>query len=227
MVRAFALAESTGNPYDLAMALHFQGILSSLEQDAARAEEVGAKLLELSEENGFAYASDLARGTLGWAWAQRGRVAEGLVLMRQAWTNLAASGARVGITYGLTQLADSLAEGATLEAAFAAVDDALSGHPQEQVFRPETLRRRGQLRLRAGDPAHAAADFRDAFALARAMGAKAWELRSATSLARLLKDQGDPGAARSLLAPIHAGLQERGDRADLEEARMLLDQLGR
>jgi len=226
MARGFAFAENSQNPYDMAMALHFQGILSSCERDAARAEEVAAKLLALCDENGFSYASDLARGTLGWAWAHRGQVGEGLALMRQAWTSLSGSGARVGITYGLTQLAATQAMAATLDDAFVTIEDALTAHPQERVFRPETLRVRGDLQLKVADAARAAADFRDAFALARSMGAKAWELRAATSLAQLLQDQGDPGAARSLLAPIYAGLAECGDANDLEDARSLLDQLG-
>jgi class 3 adenylate cyclase len=226
MTRAFAFAENSQNPYDLAMALHFQGILSSLERDATRAEEVAAKLLALSDEHGFSYASDLARGTLGWAWAQRGELDEGLVLMRQAWTSLSGSGARVGITYGLTQLAATQGLAAPIDAAFVTIEDALTANPQERVFRPETLRARGDLQLKVPDAARAAADFRDAFALARSMGAKAWELRAATSLARLLQDQGDPGAARSLLAPIVAGLADDGDATDLEDARSLLNLLG-
>jgi tetratricopeptide (TPR) repeat protein len=178
---AFALAQGSRNPYDLAMALHFQGLLHACEQDAAKAEAVATRLLALSDENGFAYVADLARGTLGWSRGRRGAGEEGSVLLRQAWTSLAASGARVGMTFGLTQLAEALALAGRAAEALACIEDALSVNPQERVFRPETLRLRGELR-RAADSALAEADFREAIATAKAMGAVAWEQRASTSL---------------------------------------------
>jgi hypothetical protein len=47
------------------------------------------------------------------------------------------------------------------------------------------LRIRGELRLKQGQCELAEADSRDAIALARGIGANAWELRSTMSLARL------------------------------------------
>jgi DNA-binding winged helix-turn-helix (wHTH) protein/tetratricopeptide (TPR) repeat protein len=202
MARAFALAERSQNPYDLAIALHFQGILSSFEGDGVRAEEVAERLLALSEQNGFSYAADLARCTLGWARAQRGQVDQALTLIHGAWTNLEASGARVGITYVLAQMAMIQAEAASLQEALASLDEALSAHPQERVFRPEALRRRGDLQLRLGEPARAAADYQAALALARAMGARAWEQRAEASLEQLkVQDRQAPAAVADQRSP--------------------------
>jgi hypothetical protein len=39
--------------------------------------------------------------------------------------------------------------------------------------------------------------------IARQQGAKLWELRAATSLALLWRDQGKPAEARDLLAPVY------------------------
>jgi predicted ATPase len=55
--------------------------------------------------------------------------------------------------------------------------------------------------------------------------AKSWELRAATSLARLSRDQGKRGKARDLLAPIYGWFIEGFDTLDLKEARALLDEL--
>ena len=53
-----------------------------------------------------------------------------------------------------------------------------------------------------------------------------WELRTATSLARLWQQQGKWAKARALLAPIYAWFTEGFDTADLQEARALLEAFG-
>jgi predicted ATPase len=55
--------------------------------------------------------------------------------------------------------------------------------------------------------------------------AKSWELRAATSLARLWRDQGRRAEARDLLAPVYGWFTEGFDTADLKEAKGLLDEL--
>jgi predicted ATPase len=61
--------------------------------------------------------------------------------------------------------------------------------------------------------------------VARRQNAKSWELRAATSLARLRRQQGRPQEAVRLLAPILAWFTEGLDTADLKEAKTLLDEL--
>ena len=95
---------------------------------------------------------------------------------------------------------------------------------------PEVLRAGGERLLAAGGAppgpsvdtrARAEALFLRALALAREQGAAAWELRAATSLARLWWPARERG--RGLLAPIVAGLQGRHDGADLRAALGLLE----
>ena len=71
----------------------------------------------------------------------------------------------------------------------------------------------------------AAACFQQALTLARQRQAQAWELRAATSLARLWQQQGRPEAAHVLLAPVYGRFTEGFDTADLREAKALLDDL--
>ena len=61
--------------------------------------------------------------------------------------------------------------------------------------------------------------------VARQFGARLLELRLATSLARLWRDQGKHAEARDLLAPIHGWFTEGVDMPDLKEAKALLDVL--
>jgi predicted ATPase len=71
----------------------------------------------------------------------------------------------------------------------------------------------------------AEACFWQAVDTARHQQAKSLELRAAMSLSRLWQQQGKQDEARQLLAPIYGGFTEGFDTADLQEARVLLDEL--
>jgi class 3 adenylate cyclase len=70
------------------------------------------------------------------------------------------------------------------------------------------------------------ADYRTAIAEAQQSGARLFELKAATGLARLLRDQGDRAAARDTLAPIYHWFTEGLDTNPLIEAANLLRELG-
>jgi predicted ATPase len=65
----------------------------------------------------------------------------------------------------------------------------------------------------------------EALRVARRQQAKSYELRAATSLARLWRDQGKQRQARDLLAPIYGWFTEGFDTRDLKEAKALLGTL--
>ena len=71
----------------------------------------------------------------------------------------------------------------------------------------------------------AEAYFERALEVARQQQAKSWELRAATSLARLWRDQGKTVEARELLAPVYGWFTEGFDTRDLKEAKALLEEL--
>jgi predicted ATPase len=97
----------------------------------------------------------------------------------------------------------------------------------ERFYEAEIHRLKGELLLAAPAKASTAAEacFHKAIEIARSQKAKSWELRAATSLARLWRDQGKPDDARALLAPVYDWFTEGFDTADLEEAKALLDEL--
>jgi predicted ATPase/class 3 adenylate cyclase len=222
MSRAMRLTRKSRDPYAMAMALHFQGNLYWCLKAPQRVEAIANRLLSLSEKHGLGYASDLARVLLGWAKSELGCTAEGLELINQALAGFAAAGAKVAITYFLTMLAQAQARAGDAESGLRTVEKALAANPQELIWRACTLTCRGELRLKLGQPAMAEADFRGAIEMSRSLGHKAWQLRAATSLAKLLMRRSDHVAARESLVPVYSTFSEGFETPDLQEARLLL-----
>jgi predicted ATPase len=105
---------------------------------------------------------------------------------------------------------------------------ARSAHTGERRLIAELLRIKGELVLLAGAPeavATAEDHFRQALDWARRQGALSWELRAATSLARLWRDQHRVTEARALLGPVYGRFTEGFATADLREAKSLLQEL--
>ena len=75
------------------------------------------------------------------------------------------------------------------------------------------------------DAAKAQTYLERALEVSRAQQARSWELRAATSLARLWRDQGKRADAYDLLAPVYGWFTEGFDMRDLREAKALLDAL--
>jgi len=91
----------------------------------------------------------------------------------------------------------------------------------------EFLRLRGELHRSGpvGDRATAEQSYQEALAVAQRQQAKSLELRAATSLVRLWRDEGRRDEGHELLAPVYGWFTEGFDTVDLKEAKALLDQL--
>ena len=81
------------------------------------------------------------------------------------------------------------------------------------------------MRASAAARAQAERHFLRCLEFARGQGCRTIQLRAATSLARLWRDQGKRDEAYDLLASIHDWFTEGFDTADLKEARVMLDEL--
>ena len=88
-------------------------------------------------------------------------------------------------------------------------------------------RLRGEIEMLRDPPRRAEGEqfFREALEIARARGAKWWELRATMSLARLLRDTDRRDEARAMLAEIYDWFTEGFDTVGLKDARALLDEL--
>jgi predicted ATPase len=97
----------------------------------------------------------------------------------------------------------------------------------ERWWEAEFHRTAGEIELMAPerDAVRAQASFEHALEIARAQQACSFELRVATSLARLWRDQGRRADALDLLAPVYGRFTEGFDTPDLKEAKSLLAEL--
>jgi predicted ATPase len=139
-----------------------------------------------------------------------------------------------GRRYGLlTDYVISLAEGLAAtgrdEEALDTIDQAIARVERNRnlVSRPELLRVKAEILISAKNPDLLQAEhlLREAFDLASAQSCLGWELRIATSLAKLLVLQGRLNEARAALAPVFGRFSEGFDRQDLKTASELLSAL--
>jgi tetratricopeptide (TPR) repeat protein len=130
------------------------------------------------------------------------------------------------IAYYTALMAEAEQQHGAFADALETIKHAFQAKPDAPIFRPEIFRIRGELRFYREQKELAEADFREAIALARTMGANAWELRATVSLARLLRDTGRREEARTLLADIYNWFTEGFETADLIDAKSLLEELG-
>jgi predicted ATPase/DNA-binding winged helix-turn-helix (wHTH) protein len=127
---------------------------------------------------------------------------------------------------GLTELAEALGQTGRIAEALALIE-AEDAQSESGWLTPEMLRLKGELFLSQGAPAAAVTAeglFRQALEGARQQGARAWELRAGTSLARLLCNQDRRADAVTCLRPIHDRFTEGFGTADLIAAKQILDE---
>jgi predicted ATPase/DNA-binding winged helix-turn-helix (wHTH) protein len=126
---------------------------------------------------------------------------------------------------GLSELADALTGAGRVVEALALVEAGIAQSDGGWIT-PELLRLKGELLLWQNTPETADTAeglFRQALDAARPQGALAWQLRAATSLARLLRGRGRPADAIACLQPIYDRFTEGFGDADLSGARRVLN----
>ncbi len=198
--------------------------------DLDAAERYGAMLLEHTERYQIRLWNIWAGCFNGLVMVRRGDIANGLQGLQEGL--LAAGDARLLPRFLFLEAELAIHHGANGEAepALASVDQMLErcASRDERWYVPELMRIKGELLRMAGDKADVAAIetlFLQSLHEARQQGAMAWELRTATSLARLWRDLGRPTEAGALLRPIHAQFTEGRATADALAAQALLDAL--
>ena len=183
--------------------------------------------ISLAKEQGFPQWKAAGSIVHGWVLAQQGQAQEGIGQIHQGLTAWRATGAEIGQPYYLALLAEAYGTMGQPEAALVVLVEALTlvDNTGERLYESELYRLKGELLLQQSSDNHLEAEtcFHHAIAIAQKQSAKSWELRAATSLARLWQQQGKRQEAHDLLAPVYYWFTEGFDTADLKDAKALLD----
>jgi class 3 adenylate cyclase/predicted ATPase len=201
------------------------GLCGNRVATAAHAQE----LVALAEEKGAPFWKAFGMMNQGSVLALTGRASGATEMLISGIAAYRTTGATIFLPFYLPHLARAHAELGQFEEAWRCIGQAMRAAEttKEKWCEAEIHRTAGEITLLspAPDAAKAQAHFERALAIARAQQAKSWELRAATSLARLWRDQGKRQQARELLAPIYGWFSEGFDTRDLKEAKALLDEL--
>jgi len=224
---AVALAQSLKHIPSLAHALMWKCAVCDMpRRDHASARQCSDKLLALATEQGLALY--LAVGTIirGWTLVHQGSIADGLAALRGGFAHYCEISKLFRPYFGGV-FADALLFANAAEDGMAVLTEAmrLSEESRESFWLAEMLNLRGKFLLLAGRNVDAESSYQHALELAQHQSAHSLQLRAATSLARLYRDQGKCAEARDLLARVLGWFTEGFGTPDLEEAKGLLEHL--
>jgi predicted ATPase len=226
---ALSQAHERSLPVHVATHLYSSAGLHQFCQDSHAVQEQVEPLITLASEQQFAFLLTSAKIWQGWALTMQGQSEEGIAQLRQGLTGYQATGAVQKRPYFLAMLAEAYKKAEQIEEGLIVLAEALAfaEKTEECWYEAELHRLRGELLLQqsADNATEAESCFQQAISIAQNQSAKSWELRAATSLARLWQSQGKRAEARALLAPVYGWFTEGFDTADLQEAKALLDEL--
>jgi predicted ATPase/DNA-binding winged helix-turn-helix (wHTH) protein len=226
---ALTLTRDLAHLPSLALVQHFVAFLHYYRRDVPALQAQAETLLTLATAHDFPLWAGFSTLWEGWAMAVQGQSEAGLARMHQG----------VGATLALRQtgssparlllLAEAGAHAGQVDEGLRFLAEALTAF--EAVGRgnllAETYRLQGELLLcqSVSNVVQAEACFQQALSIARRQQARSWELRVATSLARLWQQQGKRTEAYDLLAPVYDWFTEGFDTVDLLDAHALLSTL--
>jgi predicted ATPase len=226
---ALTLAQQIAHPFSLGWALNSAAVFHQFRREGRAAQACAEAAMSLATAQEFPFL--MARGAVlrGWALAQQGQAQEGIEQLHQGLRAHRATGAEIARPQWLALLAEAHGTMGQPEAGLTALAEALilADTTGERWYESELHRLKGELLLQRSPDHQAEAEtcFAQAMAIAQNQSAKSWELRAATSLARLWQQRGKRQEAHDLLAPVYNWFTEGFDTADLKDAKALLDEL--
>jgi class 3 adenylate cyclase/predicted ATPase len=223
-------ARRLGRPFDLGFAL----TLGAMVFDFLR--EADEWLDRVKEADRVGRESSLAFLTECWvpicsgiALIRKGRFAEGTAALSAGLAVWEQGGGGLCSPYVKSVLAEGIAELGDVGGALHVINEVTAQveRPgwEERWYHAETLRTKGWLLSLKGDTEGAEGAFIASLDWARTQQAKSWELRTATSYVRLMREQGRAREAHDLLAPVYGWFTEGFATKDLQDAKALLEEL--
>ena len=223
--QAVQWADEMGDVATVGTGLFFRTVLESRREDASATRLAADALLELSEKHGMRTYLDEGRVYANWA---RGRLLDpdfGADKLEQALAAYTAQGNRADAPSLYCLLAELQADARGPESALASIDQglAIANETGEHFTDPYLHRLRGEMLLKRNrsDPAPAEEAFKVAMAMAKAQGARSYELLASLPLAKLYQSTARPAEAHAVLAPALEGFAPTPEMPEIAEAMSL------
>jgi class 3 adenylate cyclase/predicted ATPase len=236
-----ALAERQARPFGLVFAWGTAGWFHADGWEWQRVRERAEEMIRLSTEQGFPYFLAYGTAMRGWALAEQGQVEEGIAQMQQGMASFLTTGAELGRLDHFSRLAAAYGKVGQIEEGLAVLAEALDvvAKTGARANEAEFYRLKGELTLQSKVQSlkskveeEAEGYFLKAIEIAQKQQAKSLELRAVMSLVRLRQLQSRQHEARAKLDEAHQMLSEvynwftEGfDTKDLQEAKVLLNEL--
>jgi predicted ATPase len=225
--RGLSLARALGHPFSLALTLTFGAFVPLLRREPELTQAMVEEGLALAKDQQFRMLLGISSIT-GHVLSRLGHDPRGA--FEEGEEAQHSSGTRIHLVLALACAAEHYLRAGVPAKALRKLDEALAMGPNsvDHWYEPEVHRLRGDVlgELAADDTSAIAACFHRSRDLARRQGARSFELRAATSLARLWQRQGKRAEARDLLQPVYDWFTEGFDTQDLKDAKALLEELG-
>jgi class 3 adenylate cyclase/predicted ATPase len=226
---AVTLAQHVAHPFSLSFVLSHAAMFHQLRREGRATQERAEAAISLAMEQGFPLLVAFGSILRGWALAHQGQAQEGIEQSNQGLIGYRATGAEQLRSYMLALLAEAHSAIGQPEAGLTVLMEALTlaDTTGQRWYEAELYRLKGELLLvqSLDNQAEAENCFQQAIMVARSQQARSFELRTATSLARLWQRQGKRQEAYDLLAPVYNWFTEGFETTDLQEAKALLEAL--
>ena len=205
------------------------GRIAPMTGDFGTADQAITQLIEVAARLNAPFWQLAGRFLEGKLMVARREFARGAAILRDAFDTCRRTGWRMSYPEFKGTLAEALAGQGEIDAALAAVNDAIASAGRRETgqwwYVPELLRIKGVVLPREGlDRSVVAAEacFEQAGELAREQGALVWELRVALGLGRLRVAQGRHEDGRDIVASVYERFSEGFEASDMKAAKAFL-----
>jgi predicted ATPase len=206
-------------------ALWHAGMAYVLMRNLDKVATIDGELMDRANDRGLPYWQALAHFLRGWRMTRAGDPSTAVDLLQRGLELWSRTGSRIFRPICLAFLADAHAAASQPDLAQRTFGEAvrIMAGTGERWAEAEVHRLYGDMLARISQTTAAMARYDRAVAVAREQGARALELRAATSRARILSEQGRRSEAREVLLPLYRRFQTTCSTPDLIEAQGLLE----
>ena len=215
MAAAVEMANSLNHPFTVAFVLYHAALLNKACRLGNETQRAGEAEIAIAREQGFSFWEACGNLYRASGLIEQGRYEEAKEQIVSGLARFEAHGAGLGLPFYRSFLAEACIGLGALDEARTALESAVAAMPTARFYEPEVERLLGILAMRNGDSDGARRQFERSIELARARGARSWELRSTMSLVDLSAGADDASLDRHRLAEVYGRFTEGFDSPDL------------